>query len=190
LDSSKAGLRDGRFAAFQELMYPFLLENMCLQAEAGLDAIAIFDTSAGDFSFNDYRDFAVPLIKNLVREFKLRHPMTPVVYYSKNTNPEHWLLLEDSKIDGLGVDWNHNLAMVLDRFSERWSIQGNIDPHFLRDDSPRVLEEKIRAVFKDVKALPMRKRQNWVCGLGHGVLQFTPEANVHHFIKVMREVFR
>jgi uroporphyrinogen-III decarboxylase len=47
----------------------------------------------------------------------------------------------------------------------------------------------VRAVFATVKALPAAARAAWVCGLGHGVLQQTPEDNVRLVLKIQREVF-
>ncbi len=40
-----------------------------------------------------------------------------------------------------------------------------------------------------IRALPAALRRGWVCGLGHGVLQRTPEANVRRFVTLQREIF-
>jgi uroporphyrinogen decarboxylase len=32
-------------------------------------------------------------------------------------------------------------------------------------------------------------RRGWVCGLGHGILQKTPEDNVRRFVALQREIF-
>ena len=40
---------------------------------------------------------------------------------------------------------------------------------------PRELESRLRALFARVLAQPAALRAGWVCGLGHGVLQHTPE---------------
>jgi uroporphyrinogen-III decarboxylase len=37
--------------------------------------------------------------------------------------------------------------------------------------------------------LPQAARAAWVCGLGHGVLQHTPEENVRLVLKLEREMF-
>ena len=46
-----------------------------------------------------------------------------------------------------------------------------------------------RNTFAGVLALPAAKRAAWVCGLGHGVLQHTPEDNVRLVLNVQREMF-
>jgi uroporphyrinogen-III decarboxylase len=54
---------------------------------------------------------------------------------------------------------------------------------------PAELERRLRALFAGVLALPAARRAAWVCGLGHGVLQHTPEDNVRLVLNVQREMF-
>jgi uroporphyrinogen decarboxylase len=37
--------------------------------------------------------------------------------------------------------------------------------------------------------LPAQQRRGWICGLGHGVLQKTPETHVRRFVSLQREIF-
>jgi uroporphyrinogen decarboxylase len=67
-------------------------------------------------------------------------------------------------------------------------VQGNIDPQWLLLP-PAELEARLRAMFAGVLALPAARRGAWICGLGHGVLQHTPEDNVRLVLKVQREMF-
>jgi uroporphyrinogen decarboxylase len=121
-------------------------------------------------------------------KFKALCPDVPVTYYSKGTGPDYWDLLKPLPIDAIGIDWHHDISQVLDRYGERWAIQGNVDPQWLFMDCAS-LDTKLREVFSSVLKLPAVKRRGWICGLGHGVLPKTPEENVRHFIKLQREVF-
>jgi uroporphyrinogen decarboxylase len=47
----------------------------------------------------------------------------------------------------------------------------------------------LRQYFVDIRKLPDSLRRGWVCGLGHGILQKTPEANVRSFVSLQREIF-
>lgn len=188
LASSRSGLKDGRYSGFVELLLGMLAENMALQARAGADTVAVLDTCAGEFSPEIFRDQAVPVLKELFAEFKKLCPDTPITYYSKGSTPEHWKHLRGLPIACLGIDWKHDLAQVLDQWSDDFGIQGNIDPDWLFLE-PVELERRLREVFEKVKRLPASKRQGWVSGLGHGVLQKTPESNVKLFVKIQREIF-
>ena len=188
LESSRQGLRDGRFEDFSHLLLDLLAENMALQARAGADTIAVLDTCAGEFDANTYTEIAVPVLKELLKKFKTLCPETPITYYSKGSGPDHWKALTGLPIAALGVDWHHNIAQVLDRWSDQWAIQGNVDPDWLFLE-PAELEKRLHKVFVEAKALPSVKRRGWVCGLGHGVLPKTPESNVRLFLKLQKEIF-
>ena len=45
------------------------------------------------------------------------------------------------------------------------------------------------AIIRPLLALPIRRRQGWICGLGHGVLPATPEHHVRLFVDLQRELF-
>jgi uroporphyrinogen decarboxylase len=188
LEESRQGLYDGRYAGFVERLHDLLVANMSLQARGGAQAIAVFDTSAGEFTPEEYARFGVPELKRVFSDFKSKHPATPIIYYSRGTGPNEWALLKDSGISCLGVDWRENLAEVLRAWTPHFAIQGNIDPEWLHL-APAELEGKLRAVFTQVQALPESARSAWVCGLGHGVLQRTPEDNVRLFIRLQKEFF-
>jgi uroporphyrinogen decarboxylase len=188
LESSRLGLKDGRFEDFSHLLLDLLAENMALQARAGADTVAVLDTCAGEFDAKTYTEIAVPVLKELLKKFKALCPDTLVTYYSKGSGPDHWKALTGLPIAALGVDWNHNIAQVLDQWSDHWAIQGNVDPNWLFLE-PADLEQRLRKVFLEAKALPSTKRRGWVCGLGHGVLPKTPESNVRLFLKLQKEIF-
>jgi len=188
LDHAVSGLRDGRFSLFCEKLLDLLAENMALQARAGADTVAVLDTCAGEVTAADYQEFVVPMLKLLLQKFKVLCPETPVTYYSKKTGPKYWEALRGLPIACMGIDWNHNIAEVLNNWSDQWAIQGNVDPDWLFLEAPE-LEKRLRKVFGEVKALPAEKRKGWVCGLGHGVLPKTPESNVRLFLKLQKEIF-
>ncbi len=188
LEDAKRGLTDGRFEGFLERLLDLLAHNMALQAKAGADTIAVMDTCAGELDPLVYRERVVPSLKILFSKFRELCPETPITYYSKKTGPAHWDCLLDLPIACKGIDWNHDLAETLSKYGKKWVIQGNIDPHWLFLES-KDLEAKLRQVWGKVKELPAQDRANWICGLGHGVMPLTPEANVRLFVKLSREIF-
>jgi uroporphyrinogen decarboxylase len=183
-----AGLDNGLYAGFNERLCELLAGNMALQAQAGADCVAIFDTAAGTLSSEQFARLAAPALAAVVRSFRERCPDTPLIYYSRDTGPAHWAALRDIDLQCLGIDWRHDLEQALRTQGERWSVQGNIDPQWLLLP-PTELESRVRGVFTRVLALPPADRGAWVCGLGHGVLQHTPEDNVRLVLKLQREMF-
>lgn len=187
-----AGFEDGRFHGFIEKMTDLLAANMALQADAGADAIAIFDTSAGELSPHLYAQTAAPALRGVIERFqrmeKSAGRKTPIIYYSRATTREHWAAITDLPIACMGIDWRHDLALELTKKPRARALQGNIDPEWLFLP-PALLERQLRQVFEAVRALPEEARKGWICGLGHGVLPKTPEENVRLFLKIQREIF-
>jgi len=188
LSSTVAGLSDGRYEGFLDLLIPLLARNMADQYRAGASTIAVLDTSAGSLPPGTFQTHVVPVLDRLFRTFHEFCPGAPITYYSKQTGPQHWNVLRGLPIACLGVDWNHPIDQVLRDFSDRWAIQGNIDPHWLLQP-PDTFENQLRLVFETVRKLPPNCRRGWVCGLGHGVLPGTPESNVHRFLQLQHEFF-
>jgi uroporphyrinogen decarboxylase len=191
LTSSKRGFFDGRFIAFMEILLPDLLAEMLVQAEGGADAVCLFDTAAGELMFSDFEEFIIPRILHLTREFKKHYPNKKIVYYSKLTHLNYLEAIakmdETNSIDTLGVDWRMDLSSVLLKLGHKYFIQGNIDPSYLHLPWAQ-LEKKLAAFYATLKNknVPMDK---WIFGLGHGVLQQTPEENVKKAIEYVHANF-
>jgi uroporphyrinogen decarboxylase len=182
------GLTSGLHAGFNDKLLDLLARNMADQARGGAECIAVLDTAAGELDPKEFATHVVPVLRTLLEKFRALDPTTAVTYYSRGTGPEHWDKLAGLPIQCLGVDWRHDLVDVLTRYGSDYCIQGNVDPDWLLLPAAE-LEARLRAVFASVLALPAKLRAGWICGLGHGVLQKTPESNVHLFLKVQREMF-
>ena len=183
-----AGLTDGLYAGFCERLAELLAANMALQAQAGADCVAIFDTAAGTLGAEQFAQFAASPVRAVLREFRRRCPDTPVIYYSRDTGPAHWQGLRGADIQCLGIDWRHDLPATLAAEHSCWSVQGNLDPRWLLLPADE-LEQRVRALFTRLLAVPPELRAGWICGLGHGVLQQTPESNVKLVVRIQREMF-
>jgi len=183
-----AGLEDGLYQGFCERLTELLAANMVLQAQAGADCVALFDTAAGALSAQQFAQHVAGPLAPVIAAFRRHCPLTPLIYYSRDTGPDHWRALEPLDLQCLGIDWRHDLADTLRAQSPRWSVQGNLDPDWLLL-APEELGSRARAVWERVAALPASARAGWVCGLGHGVLQHAREDNVRLLIKLQREIF-
>jgi uroporphyrinogen decarboxylase len=182
------GITNGLYEGFNAKLLDLLAHNMALQSKAGAEVVAIFDTAAGEIDAETYGKQVVPVLKDLLERFRKLDAKTPVLYYSRGTGPAHWDKLAGLPIQCLGVDWRQDLLEVINRYGDRYCIQGNVDPDWLLLP-PVELETRLRAFFARVKTLPPEKLKGWICGLGHGVLQKTPEANVRLFLRIQREMF-
>ncbi|OUR97959.1 hypothetical protein A9Q84_06755 [Halobacteriovorax marinus] len=187
LTSSKLGLYDGRFQGFLEKLLPELVENMTQQVEGGADAMCLFDTAVGELHIRDYKKYIIPALKSVTKAFKAKHPDKKIIYYSKLTHINYLHAIEDENIDVLGVDWRMDLSMALNELGKDYYVQGNFDPSWLHLPWEHV-ETNLQHMWQDLQDgnVPFEK---WICGLGHGVLQHTPEDNVRNAVKYIHENF-
>lgn len=185
LVSAKQGLFDGRFEAFTKMLIPEVVKEMEIQAKNGADAIALFDTAAGELSPGDYKELIVPKINEVLTAFKQRCPDKKIIYYSKHTQAAHIKALDFSLIDVLGVDWRCDLVEIQKLLPKHVFIQGNLDPAWLHLPW-ELLEKKASGYYEDLRQRGL-DFSRWVAGLGHGVLIQTPEENVRGLVKLVQK---
>jgi uroporphyrinogen decarboxylase len=188
LVNSKVGLYDGRYDAFFELLFPNVLKEMSMQAEGGADAVCIFDTAVGELTLKDFKKFALPKLKMMTAEFKKLHPDTKIIYYSRNTHTDYLRAIQDDNIDVIGVDWRHDLGAVINEFGKDYYIQGNFDPCWLHLPWEQV-QTHLQEFYTDLCASGA-DQSRLIMGLGHGVLQQTPQENVQKTIQYIHDNFR
>lgn len=188
LTEAKKGFYDGRWNSFLEILIPTVLDEMFIQAEGGADGMCLFDTAVGELDRFDFKEFILPALKTITREFKKKHPHVKVIYYSKLTHLDYLKEIEEDSIDVLGIDWRHDLGKAIKELGNDYYIQGNIDPSHLHLPW-EILEKKWENLKQNVESAnaPMNK---WICGLGHGVLQRTPEINVKKSVEWIHQNLR
>ena len=160
---------------------------MLVQAKENIDAIAIFDTSAGELDPMTYQNKVVPHLAKLLHEFR-RNSDLPIIYYSLGTSEYHWEKLTDLPINCLGVDWRQDISSVLRNYHDKWAIQGNIPPYWLTLKKEK-LAELAHNYFNQLQSFPSEYLKSWICGLGHGVTPGASQDNVKLLVSLQKEVF-
>jgi uroporphyrinogen decarboxylase len=142
------------------------------QIAAGASAVQLFDTWCGELTLQDYREFALPALQEVVAAVR---GTVPVIYYTKAS---HHLLpaVAESGADVLSCDWRVNLADLRAAIGPKIALQGNLDPAVLF--AP---QEQIRATTRGI--LGQLGGIGHILNLGHGILPGTPVENAHTFIK-------
>jgi len=135
------------------------------QVEAGVQALQVFDSWAGQLSRGDYREFALPHTKHIFDA--IADAGVPLIHFGVGTTA----ILPDLAAAGgdvIGVDWRLPLDEAWAAIGTGRGIQGNLDPALLL--AP---EDRLFAAADDV----LRRaagRPGHIFNLGHGVLPNTP----------------
>jgi uroporphyrinogen decarboxylase len=148
------------------------------QVEAGADVIQIFDSWAGALSPTDYRDFVLPVTKQLVG--RVQSLGVPIIYFGVDTAT---LLpaFRELGADVFGLDWRVPLDEGWRALGGASAVQGNLDPITLFAQEP-LLRERVRAILAQAGG-----RLGHIFNLGHGIVPGTPVENVQRVVKIVRE---
>ncbi|WP_413623924.1 uroporphyrinogen decarboxylase [Luteibacter sp. Lutesp34] len=146
------------------------------QAQAGAQALMVFDTWGGLLGPGPFREFSLRYMAHVVEALKADAASRdlPVILFSKGAGGQ-LEALADTGCAGLGVDWTLDIGEARRRVGDRVALQGNLDPAVLLA-SPEVVAREARAVLDAFGNHP-----GHVFNLGHGI---TPEVNPEN-VKVL-----
>jgi uroporphyrinogen decarboxylase len=151
--------------------------HLTAQVEAGCAAVQIFDSWGGALSPNDYQDFALPYLVEIIDRIK---PLgVPIILFAKGVHAL-WGPLSRTGADVLGVDWTSSLDDVARQVEDRVSLQGNLDPVTLLAPIPTI-ERQAQRVLNEARAA-----RGHVFNLGHGILPPTPPEHLGALVDVVR----
>jgi uroporphyrinogen decarboxylase len=146
------------------------------QAEAGAQALMIFDSWAGLLSPWEFRAFALPAVKRCVAG--LKDLGLPLIYFPNQGST----LMKDAGESGanvLGVDWRIPLSDAREILGPDIAVQGNMDPAALFAPKEE-LGNQIRRVLDEAGDAP-----GHIFNLGHGIERTTdPDALAYLVDKV------
>jgi uroporphyrinogen decarboxylase len=142
------------------------------QIAAGAAAVQLFDTWCGELNLQDYEEFALPAVQEIVAGLA---GSVPVIYYTKAS--QHLLpAVARSGANVLSVDWRVDLAEIRTALGPKIALQGNVDPAVLFGPPEKIREATLGAINS-------LNGRGHILNLGHGILQGTPVENAQLFIE-------
>jgi uroporphyrinogen decarboxylase len=145
------------------------------QAEAGADAIQLFDSWVGNLSVNDYREFVAPYSARILRAVDV-----PTIHFGTGT--AHLLGdMAEAGGDVIGLDWRLPIDRGWELVGSGRGVQGNLDPALLLGPWERVAAAAER-ILEGVAGRP-----GHIFNLGHGVLPATEPDVLTRLTELVRE---
>ena len=142
------------------------------QLGAGASAVQLFDTWCGELNLEDYENFALPAVQQVIAGISGK---APVIYYTKASN--HLMsAVARSGATVLSVDWRVDLAAIRKTLSPKIALQGNVDPAILLGPTSKIREAT-------QTALSVLNGVGHILNLGHGIFKQTPVENARLFIE-------
>jgi uroporphyrinogen decarboxylase len=158
-------------AAWNRLMTTLsdaVISYLKTQADAGAQALQLFDSWVGCLSPAHYRTFVLPHVQHIFSELAPLH--MPRLHFGTDTAG---LLADFAAVDAevISLDWRIDLAAGRRLIPDK-ALQGNLDPIVLLSEQPIIQAQADQLLA----ALP--SHTGYIFNLGHGVNPDTDDAKV------------
>jgi uroporphyrinogen decarboxylase len=151
---------------------------LAAQAQAGAQALMLFESWAGLLAPREFVRFALPAVQ---RALTMLRPLgVPLIYY---VNQGSALMAEVARldVDVVGVDWRLPLSQVRRVLGPERAVQGNLDPAALFAP-PAQLRQHVDAVLAEAGDTP-----GHIFNLGHGIWPDTDPDAVARLVDYVHE---
>lgn len=146
-----------------------------MQAEAGVDAVQIFDSWAYALGHSQFREFSLRYLEYIVRAL----PDVPVIVFCRGASVFASQLAEIAPA-GISVDWQADITKMRSCIPSKIAIQGNLDPDILYA-SPQVIQKEAGRILKAMRGDP-----GYIFNLGHGIHPDTPVEAVKTLVECVK----
>ena len=155
------------------------LEYLSGQAEAGAEALQLFDSWAGSLSPAQFEQWVIAPTVRLVSALKQRHPHVPVIGFPKGAGGKLAAYTLETRVDAVGLDETVDPLWAAKELPDWLPVQGNLDPLALVT-SGAGLDVAVNRILDAFAGRPH------IFNLGHGILQDTPVAEVERLIELVK----
>lgn len=163
---------------FQELIQTlinYITDKLEMQANAGANALMIFDSWSHMIPNNFYKQIAIDPVAEIVSSLRSRNINVPVIGFPFKSGGSLTKYSYESNVDCIALDWTVNLDWALKNLNPSIAIQGNLDPASLIPTHSPFLLDNVKSILETMKD------KKFIFNVGHGL---TPDCK----IKNVREV--
>ena len=167
-----------RFAALIDLLVEATIDHLAAQAEAGAEALQLFDSWAGLLPPAGIRRWCLEPARRIADGLRQRHPSVPLILFPRSAGG---LAAEFASVgDCVGLDTAVDPSWAAGAIQGRAAVQGNLDPMLLVIGGA-AMERAARDILFALRRGPH------IFNLGHGVLPVTPPEHVAALRRLVRE---
>ena len=167
-----------RFADLTDLLVDATVGHLSAQAEAGAEALQLFDSWAGLLPPAGIRRWCLEPARRIAAALRERHPSVPLILFPRGVGA---LAAEFAGIaDCVGLDTVADPAWAAGAVQQRAAVQGNLDPVLLVVGGA-AMERAAREILSAFRQGPH------IFNLGHGVLPMTPPEHVAALRRIVQE---
>jgi uroporphyrinogen decarboxylase len=168
------------FGRLMDILVEGTIAYLSAQIDAGADAVMLFDTWAGVLPPSEFFRHVVAPTAAIVDAMNRRYPGVPVLGFPRLAGTLIPDYVEQTGVDGVGLDTSLDGARVAFSLPETVAVQGNLDPMVLIAGGEPLRRESV--AIRDA----LRGRPH-IFNLGHGILPQTPPEHVADLVGIIRQ---
>lgn len=168
------------FAKLIDTVVAATAEYLIAQADAGAEALMIFDSWAGMLPPSQFRRWVIEPTRQIVDLVRAKYPTIPLIGFPRLAGP---MLVEYSERAGVrtvAMDTSMDPNWARAAVSPEITLQGNLDPLSVLAGG-EAMEAQARGILDAMRGRP------FVFNLGHGILPPTPPEHVAALVRVVRQ---
>ncbi len=167
------------FTALIERLTDATIAWLAAQAEAGAEALMLFDSWAGLLPPPLFRQFVMAPTSRILAALKQRFPRVPLMGFPRLAGLMLPAYASLPGLDAVGLDTTSDPTLTRSLVPGKLALQGNLDPLALLAGGTALAEEA-RAIAVALRGHPH------IFNLGHGVLPETPPGHVADLVSLVR----
>ncbi|HEU0045510.1 uroporphyrinogen decarboxylase [Sphingomonas sp.] len=167
------------FEAIIAAIVDLTVDYLAGQAEAGVEAVQLFDSWAGSLSPDQFERWVIAPNARIVARLRVRCPGLTIIGFPKGAGGKLAAYAQGTGVDAIGLDETVDPAWADAVLPPGMPVQGNLDPLALLTGG-EMLEQGIDRVLAAFPERPL------VFNLGHGIGQHTPIAHVEALLRRVR----
>lgn len=154
-------------------------EYLIAQADAGAEALMLFDSWAGMLAPSQFRRWVIEPTAAILRLIRKRHPTIPVIGFPRLAGPMLTEYAARAGVRTVAMDTGMDPRWAAQAIGPEITLQGNLDPLALLAGG-MALEVEARSILAAMRGRP------FVFNLGHGILPPTPPEHVAALVRLVR----
>jgi uroporphyrinogen decarboxylase len=167
------------FAEIIDALIGHTVDYLYGQAEAGVEAVQLFDSWAGNLSPAQFERWVIEPTARIVAAFRARRPDVPVIGFPKGAGGKLIEYARQTGVDAIGLDETVDPDWADAALPEGLPVQGNLDPLALIAGG-EALEKAVARILSAFEERPH------IFNLGHGILPDTPIQHVEQLLQLVR----
>lgn len=149
------------------------------QVHHGAEALQVFDSWAGVLSEQQFVQWAIEPMAEIVKRVKAIHPDVPIIGFPRGAGPMYKRYVLETGVDGVGLDHTLPLEWARDQLQPHVTVQGNLD-NLLLVCGGEAMESETKRILEILGHGP------FIFNLGHGIVPQTPPENVARLCAIVR----